>query len=215
VAAQPFTGRLTREIARIVKEVLTAEYYLNATGIALGRILALDGRSLTNAMRGQLETALRPLIQPLLDAPKTFIHFEYTPGNLQYVDGKVIALDFEQATMGPAAYDLATLLYAPEANLTPEQVADLAEYYHDQLPAAMPAALVAPSATLDAAAAVKMLVYAGAAANFYRKYDESERLSAMDWYLTAAERILARNPDCGDLAQMVHGCWRGQTHLLV
>jgi len=115
VQAQSVLPRLEREIAKIVKEALTPEYYLNTTVIALNRILALDRRQLSAAERGRLADALHPLIVLLQEEQKTFIHFEYTPGNLHLVNGRAMALDFEQSTLGPAAFDLATLLYSPEA----------------------------------------------------------------------------------------------------
>jgi len=206
VHVMPVLPRLSREIDKIVKEVLTPEYYTNSITIALDRILALDRRRLSAAEHGQLATALRPIITRLLDEPKTFIHFEYTPGNLQMAEGRVVAIDFEQATMGPAAFDLATLLYTPEADPTDEEVAELLAAYHDLLPAAAPPALTVSPAALEAAAIMKLLFYAGAAANFYRKFDEGARLDAMDWYLRIADRLLLHNGDCYDLTETLRRC---------
>ena len=214
VHALPAMNRLEREIAKIVKEVLTPEYYFNTTTIALNRILALEGRQLSAADRGRLEVALRPLIMPLLDEPKTFIHFEYTPGNLHMVNGRAIAVDFEQATMGPSAFDVATLLYAPEADLRDEEIDELLKFYHELLPAPSPA-LEIRREVLEAAAAIKLFFYAGSAANFYRKFEEGSRLVAMEWYLQAACNLLMRYPDFHDLEQTLRHCWHGQTHLPV
>ncbi len=80
IQAQAVMPRLEREIAKIVKEVLTPDYFTNTTAIAMGRILALQRRHLSTSERGKLEVALHPLITRLLEEPKTFIHFEYTPG---------------------------------------------------------------------------------------------------------------------------------------
>lgn len=210
----PALDQLEREIAKIVKEVLTPEYYVNTTTIALNRILALEGRQLTAGERGRLDVALRPLIVPLLDEPKTFIHFEYTPGNLHLAGGRVVAVDFEQSTMGPAAFDLATLLYSPEADLRDEEIDGLLKFFSELLPATSSSFRVHQE-TLEAAAIFKLLFYAGSAANFYRKFEEGSRLSAMEWYLHTAERLLAHSPDYDDLAHTLRQCWHGQRHLPV
>lgn len=215
VCTQPVHARLDREIARIVKEVLTPDYYVNTTTIALNRILALDRRQLSPSERGRLEMALRPIIATLLEEPKTFIHFEFTPGNLQLIDNRVVAVDYEQSTMGPAAVDLATLLYAPEANLSDAEVQGLLEYYHELLPSTVPSSLAVRQEVLEAAAIMKMFFYAGSAANFYRKFEDGRRLAAMEWYLQTAERLLLRTPEYQDLTQTLRHCWTGQTHLQV
>ena len=143
----------------------------------MGRILALQRHHLTTSERGKLEVALHPLITRLLDEPKTFIHFEFTPGNLQMVDERIIAMDFEQSTLGPAAFDLATLLYGPEADLTDDEMQRLLDFYHELLPAAAPASFRVSLDTLETAAIMKLLFYAGSAANFYRKFEEDDRLA--------------------------------------
>jgi phospho-N-acetylmuramoyl-pentapeptide-transferase len=208
VHVMPVLPRISREIDKIVKEVLTPEYYTNSISIALDRILALDRRRLSAAERGGLAAALRPVVNRLLDEPKTFIHFEYTPNNLQMTDDRVVAIDFEQATMGPAAFDLATLLYTPEADPTDGEVADLLAAYHDLLPAAAPPALTVGPDALEAAAIMKLLFYAGSAANFYRKFEDGARLDAMDWYLRTADRLLLHNSDYYDLAETLRRCWQ-------
>ena len=204
----PALPQLEREIAKIVKEVLTPEYYANSITIALDRILALDRRRLSSSERGRLEAALRPLVGVLLDEPKTFIHFEYTPGNLQINDGRVLAVDFEQSTMGPAAFDLATLLYTPEAELTDAEVGELLAFYHELLPAAAPATLTVRREALEAAAIMKLLFYAGSAANFYRKFEETNRLSLMEWYLRTADRLLLHTSAYHELAETLRRCWQ-------
>ncbi len=211
----PFQARLEREITRIVKEVLTPEYYVNSTVIAFNRIMALAKRSLSVAEKTQLETALQPLIKVLLAEPKIFIHFEFTPGNLQYVGQRTVAIDFEQATMGPAAFDLASLLYAPESNMSERQINELLVSYHEMLPANLPEGFNVSEATLEAAALIKLFFYAGSAANFYRKFEDGARLEAMEWYLQTAEKILTHYPDYAELARSLRTCWTGQRHLAV
>lgn len=175
----------------------------------------IDHRQLSAVDRERLELALRPLLAHLLDEPKTFIHFEYTPGNLHLLDNRVIAMDFEQSTMGPAAFDLATLLYNPEANLGKDDIQQLLAYYHEILPVSEPSPLMVHQSTLEAATIMKMLFYAGAAANFYRKFEDGARLSAMEWYLRTTETLLAEHIEYLELAQLLRQYWKGQTHLPV
>jgi len=215
IQAHSVMPRLEREITKIVKEVLTPEYFTNTTAIALGRILTLQRRHLTNSERGKLEVALHPLIAQLLEQPKTFIHFEYTPGNLLLHNDRVIAVDFEQSTMGPAAFDLATLLYGPEADLSDAQVEQLLEFYHELLPAAVPDTLKVSMEALETAAIMKLLFYAGSAANFYRKFEEGDRLIAMEWYLQSAERLIQHYRAYSELGEVLRRCWDGQRHLRV
>ncbi|HOS42612.1 MAG TPA: phosphotransferase, partial [Armatimonadota bacterium] len=203
----PVLPRLEREVRKIVKEVLTPDYFLNAITIALNRILALRHAQLTPAQLGRLELALRPVVGAVLEAPKTFIHFECTPGNIQLGDGRVTAVDFEQATLGPAAFDLAALLYSPEADLSEADVEGLRALYHDQLPGEGPPLLTVTPEALDAAAILKMVFYAGSAANFYRKFEDRARVDAMEWYLRTAESLLARRDDAGELRELLGACW--------
>jgi len=88
-------------------------------------------------------------------------------------------------------------------------------YYHDSLPTDISSALLAHPSTLETAAIMKLFFYAGSAANFYRKFEEGSRLSAMEWYLRTADRLLLRNPDYHELADVLRRCWQGQTHLAV
>ena len=110
--------------------------------------------------------------------------------------------------MGPAAMDLATLLYSPEADLTDAEIDDLVAHYHDLLPATTPGALLIHRQALEASAIVKMLFYAGSAANFYRRFDESHRLATVDWYLTKTMALLEQTPAYQDLATLLGQCCR-------
>lgn len=205
--ALPVLPRLEVEVRKIVKEVLTPEYFINAASIALNRILDLRRQHLSPAERGRLEVAIRPIAAVVLEAPRTFIHFEFTPGNVQISEGHAAALDFEQATLGSAAFDVAALLYSPEADLTDIEVESLLAFYHDQLPGEGPPLLAVTPAALEAAAILKMIIYTGAAANFYRKFEDGARLDAMEWYLRTAERLLTHRPDAAELLDLLANCW--------
>jgi hypothetical protein len=52
---------------------------------------------------------------------------------------------------------------------------------------------------LDYATIVKSLFYAGAAANFYRKFGTAEYLDRMKWYLGECDAALSRHEALADL----------------
>ena len=207
--------RIEAEINKIVKEVLTPEYYFNTTLIALNRILELERRQLNQQERYDLEEALEPVISRLFSAEKSFIHFEYTPGNLLMQNNRAVAMDFEQATIGPVAFDLATLLYCPEAELPEEYILELLNYYHELLPEELAVKLKITVPMLNAAAIIKMIFYAGSAVNFYRKFEDGERLSAMDWYLFSTDSLLERETEFNKLSRFLRIFRSRQTHLPV
>ncbi len=84
------------------------------------------------------------------------------------------------------------------------------EFYHELLPAAAPATFRVSLETLETAAIMKLLFYAGSAANFYRKFEEDDRLQAMDWYLHTAERLMQHYRPYQELAEVLHRCWKGE-----
>ena len=213
-------SRLQREVLRVEKEALGLDYYLAAARIALERILELDGETLAPERWAALAEGLRPVAALLAVQPKTFIHFEFTPQHLLVSDGRLTAFDFEQATVGPPEFDLATLLRCPESALSEALIAELAEAYAAEVARAdtPPMPHRAPEA-FDYAAIIKDVVYAGAAANFHRKFGGEEHRPSGDpegrprgapkgrgrvaWYLGDADALLARYPALAGLRAML------------
>lgn len=68
------------------------------------------GRPLPAAERAELLAALRPLLAPFdVDAP-CLMHRDFMAWNLHLQDERLRLIDFQDALMGPEAYDLAALL---------------------------------------------------------------------------------------------------------
>ncbi len=185
-------NRLEHEVSRVVKEVLTPDYYINAIRIALTRMISLNSltrpsqTSATTESLKQLQILMPPITSRLLGEPRTFIHFEFTPGNILLKDDVMTIVDFEQSTIGPAVFDVATLLYNPEANLRPEEIKTLLDEYNSSLPQLNRLDFLVRDSALEAAAVIKLLIYAGSAVNFYHKFHDGSRLQAKEWYLKTA-----------------------------
>ncbi len=219
-AARRHLPRLREEILRIDKEALSERYYMDAFSVALGRLLTLVRAQLSpdewRVVRGQLAE----IAATLATQPKTFIHFELTPHHLALRGERdallFIAFDFEQATIGPPEFDLVTLLRSPEVGAAlrgrpyEPELERLAQCYRrlmaehvgaDSCPPLPPSA---PTAA-DYAALFKGLVYAGAAANFARRFvpTSSGWLARLRWYLDDWRAVALRYPGLADTADII------------
>ena len=193
-------GELEREIRKIVKESLDEDYYFNTLRIAVERILELSGRPLLRTEWLALREQCRPVVELLRAQPKSFIHFEYTPHNLMMQNGAITPIDFEQATMGPAEFDLVALLKSPEADLSPALFGELLDHYLARLQATgEPATRASLEQVADYANLVKGLFYAGAAAHFFGRYRDPWLLHRRDWHLRDLDAVLARHRELATL----------------
>jgi len=177
---------------------------LDTFQIALQRVLEVAGEEWTSSDWEDIEPAYRPVVDVLTAQPKTFIHFEFTPHNLLLYRGAVVAVDFEQATLGPPEFDLVTLLKCPENELSPQAIEQLINYYVSSVQELEELA-VGPSVheVFDYANLFKSMFYAGAAANFYRKFGDSVHLARRDWYLRDCDQILARHERLAPLRELL------------
>lgn len=197
--------RLREEILRIDKEALSERYYMDVFRIALGRLFELANADLSADEWRVVERQLNELAATLATQPKTFIHFELTPHHLAVRDDSLVAFDFEQATIGPPEFDLIALLRSPDGDLREHEVERLLEAYRvamgqmeaDPLPPSAPAAA-------DYAALFKGLFYAGAAANFARKFEDRAWLARLRWYLSDWQAVAARYPGLAELGRLLH-----------
>jgi Phosphotransferase enzyme family len=75
----------------------------------------------------------RPLVDALARTPSTFVHGDWKMGNLGcHDDGRVVLLDWDRVSAGPAAADLAWYL-AVNSDRLPERKEDAAQRYRDAL----------------------------------------------------------------------------------
>ena len=68
------------------------------------------GRRLPETERRTLLAALEPLVAPFEAAAPVLVHRDFMAWNLHVQDGRLRLIDFQDALLGPDAYDLAALL---------------------------------------------------------------------------------------------------------
>ena len=92
---QRFDGRLARwELEHFVEHGIETRH----------------GRALPPAKRTALLSALAPLAAPFDDAATTLVHRDFMAWNLHVQGDRLRLIDFQDALLGPDAYDLAALL---------------------------------------------------------------------------------------------------------
>ncbi len=192
--AREHEGELGAEIQKIDKERLVPEYYYRALHIALERIATLVESRVSEWEWGRLSEQAQHLVDFLGQRPAGFIHFELTPHHFLVAERGLYLFDFEQATMGPQAFDLATLLAQPESDVGPSGWDSLVRYYREL---AQELGVPAPEETERAvayAALFKCLIYAGAAANFLGKFGGEHHLQRFHYYLDQCQLLITRWP---------------------
>lgn len=68
------------------------------------------GRALAESERAAIVAALEPLTRPFAAPDPVFTHRDFMAWNLHVQDGRLRLIDFQDALLGPDAYDLAALL---------------------------------------------------------------------------------------------------------
>lgn len=88
---------------------------------------------LSAAARAALGGELRALARELAGEPRVLCHRDYHSRNLLLRGGRVHVIDFQDARMGPATYDLVSLLRDCYVRHEPAFVRRMIAYYHDRL----------------------------------------------------------------------------------
>jgi aminoglycoside/choline kinase family phosphotransferase len=96
-------------------------------------IVARNGTPLPDDDATAIRREFEDIAELLAGQPRVFTHRDYHSRNLM-VDGvRLGVIDFQDALMGPATYDLASLVRDAYIQLDEALVDDLVEYYLDQL----------------------------------------------------------------------------------
>ena len=77
----------------------------------------------------KLEEFFHRLVSPLEKEPMVFAHRDYHARNILIKENRLYLLDFQDARMGPAQYDLASLLYDSYVKLADAVRRELLNYY--------------------------------------------------------------------------------------
>ena len=87
------------------------------------------GIALSTAARSSLGAAFSALSTALANEPRVLCHRDFHSRNLMVHDGELHVIDFQDARMGPATYDLASLLRDSYVALDPTLVGHLLDLY--------------------------------------------------------------------------------------
>ena len=87
------------------------------------------GATLDAAAREALTAECRRLCVELAGEPRVLCHRDYHSRNLMLHDGRLYVIDFQDARMGPAAYDLVSLLRDSYADLSEDTIEALIDRF--------------------------------------------------------------------------------------
>ena len=76
-----------------------------------------------------VQADFKELCSELAARPRVLTHRDYHARNLMMLDGRMFIIDHQDARMGPASYDVASLLSDPYTNLSRELIAELTERF--------------------------------------------------------------------------------------
>jgi hypothetical protein len=80
----------------------------------------------------EMTTFFRKICSELSSEPRIFTHRDYHSRNLIFKDNRFFMIDFQDARLGPAQYDLASLLRDSYVSLSEVLVEDLLKFYMEQ-----------------------------------------------------------------------------------
>ena len=89
-------------------------------------------RELTVQDRATLSEAFHLLCQEIVSWPRALCHRDYHSRNLMLHQGRLFWIDFQDARMGPATYDLASLLHDAYVDVPEELREELAERFRQR-----------------------------------------------------------------------------------
>ena len=123
---------------------------------------AIFGCPTPDAVRESYGDAWRAVLAPVLEAPRTLVLRDYFVDNLMLLDGRdgvarLGLLDFQDALLGPAAYDLVSLLEDARRDVAPDLTAAMRARYAAARPDAAGAAFDAVYRILGAQRHAKVI----------------------------------------------------------
>jgi hypothetical protein len=96
-------------------------------------IAARLGRPMEHGDETAIREEFRKISEFLAGQPRVFVHRDYHSRNLMVAGERLGVIDFQDALMGPATYDLASLLRDAYIALDESLIDRLIDYYLDQL----------------------------------------------------------------------------------
>src|SRR5205823_14703577 len=87
------------------------------------------GVNLPEGERHSIRTEMRKIAELLAGQPRVFTHRDYHSRNLMLLEDRLRVIDFQDALLGPASYDLASLLRDSYLSLPEELIEELVVPY--------------------------------------------------------------------------------------
>jgi len=164
---------------------------------------ARRGAPLPPAAKKALTENFGALAREIAAAPKVLVHRDYHSRNLMVrPDGSLGIIDFQDALMGPATYDLASLLWDPYVTLPDGLAGRLAARYQREAPVALGTDF---PALLARTALQRLLKAAGRFVYIDRVKGNPAFLADVPACLARAGAILSADPDLNELAGLLAG----------
>lgn len=160
-------------------------------------IEARSERPVPPSDRDAIRNMFREIAEALAKEPLGFTHRDYHSRNLMLHGGRIRVLDFQDALLGPAVYDLASLLRDSYVDLPDEFVDRWVEYYLRSGAAGEPSTVRADDfrRTFDRMGIQRNLKAAGRFVYIDRVKHKDRYLAYVAPTLAKVRRALARNPD--------------------
>lgn len=117
----------TFDVATLSRELA----YFRSEFLGAYRQIALDGATGT-----ALDDEFVAIAEELAGEPRVLCHRDFHSRNLMVRNEELVVIDFQDARMGPATYDLVSLLRDCYVDLDPSLVAELTTRFLDAVPAA-------------------------------------------------------------------------------
>ncbi|MGJ4730411.1 aminoglycoside phosphotransferase family protein [Luteimonas sp. SDU101] len=192
----PPAGLPAYDEALLLRELrLFDEWFL---GVHLG--VALDDDE-----RDALHEAYRVLIESALAQPQVLVHRDYMPRNLMPCGGDVAILDFQDAVLGPIAYDPACLFKDAFVSWPEPRVAGWHARYHALAGAAgLPVPPLAQwRIDLDVIGVHRHLKVLGIFARLEHRDGKPKYIADAPRFIAYLDAVLPRHPQLAPLARLI------------
>jgi aminoglycoside/choline kinase family phosphotransferase len=165
------------------------------------------GSALDPDERGALERVFESLVGCALAQPAVYVHRDYHSRNLMRMDnGNPGVLDFQDALMGPATYDLASLLRDAYIEWPEEQQIDWAVRYWERARAArlpVPSDFAELWRTMEWVGLQRSLKILGIFARLYHRDGKDRYLADLPKVMRDARRAAERYPEFDALRRLL------------
>jgi hypothetical protein len=163
--------------------------------------------SLEQAEREALERVFEALIACAMAQPAVYVHRDYHSRNLMHLDrGNPGVLDFQDAVLGPASYDLVSLLRDAYIEWPEEQQIDWAARYGEQARAAgvpVPADFAELWRTMEWVGLQRSLKVLGIFARLYHRDGKDRYLADLPLVMRHTRRVVERYAAFDDLRRLL------------